>query len=196
MITLMRIIAENSEGRLIKVVGRDGSIRFQELLNERFAEEYDVDIEEAPSTPAQREQLTNTMIGLADKLALMGQNIYPIVVQYLPIKAADKQKLVEALAPKPPSQEEVQQQQVAQQILLEGQMASIEKDKVDTLLKSAQAQKVELESNKTAAETDKTTAEADNTRADTLKTLAEGEQKSIENDVIKQQSINNIDLVI
>jgi hypothetical protein len=126
----------------------------------------------------------------------MGQNIYPIVVQYLPIKAADKQKLVEALAPKPPSQEEVQQQQVAQQILLEGQMASIEKDKVDTLLKSAQAQKVELESNKTAAETDKTTAEADNTRADTLKTLAEGEQKSIENDVIKQQSINNIDLVI
>lgn len=196
MITLLRILADNSEGRLIKVVGRDGSIRFQELLNERFAEEYDVDIEEAPSSPAQREQLTGTMIQLADKLALMGQNIYPIVVQYLPIKAADKQKLVEALTPKPPTPEQTQQQQATQQLLLQGQMANIQKDKNDALLKQAQAQKIGLESDKTAAETDKTLAETDNTRADTLKTLAEGEQKSIENDVIKQQSINNIDLVI
>ena len=33
-------------------------------------------------------------------------------------------------------------------------------------------------------------------RADTLKTLAEGEQKSIENDVIKSQTVGNVELVI
>jgi len=190
LITFIKILAENSEGRLVKILGEDGAIRFDTISSERLAEEYDVDIGEAPTTATQKQETTKIMIDLADKLALLGQNIYAVTVPYLPIKQADKAKLLEILSPKEPTPEEMQAQQAAQQLAQEGQMAQIARTKNDALYKEAQTAKI------INSEIPKTMAETDNTRADTLKVLAEGEQKSIENDVIKSRPINELNLVI
>jgi hypothetical protein len=189
MITYIRILAENSQGRLVRILGDDGAVRFDVLSEERLAEEYDVDIGEAASTPAQKERTTQIMMDFADKLALLGQNVYSVAVQYLPIKAADKRKLSEILAPKPPTPEQVEQQAQTQQLLVEGQLAKIAKDQSDALVNEARAAK-------TAAEVPKTEAETDNTRADTLKTLQEGEQTSLENEALAQQPISGVEVVV
>jgi len=189
MITFIRTLAANSEGRLVKIIGNDGAIRFENISSEKLAEEYDVDISESPSSAAQKQQTTEIMIGLADKLALLGQNIYSVVVPYLPITQTDKQKLMEILTPKPPSPEQQQQQQAMQQLALEGQAARIAKDKGEALVKQTQAAR-------NVAEVPKTEAETDNTRADTLKTLADGEQKQIENEVIRRSGVSQVNLVI
>lgn len=189
MITFIRTLAENSEGRLIKIIGEDGAARFDVIAQERLAEEYDVSIGEAPTTPTQKQEATDMMIQLADKLALLGQNIYEVVVPYLPIKQIDKQRLMEILAPKEPTPEEIEQQQAVQQIAMEGQLAQIAKDKGDALVKETQAAK-------NRAEIPKTEAETDNTRANTMKSLAEGEQTSIENQLIKIQPLSALNINI
>jgi hypothetical protein len=189
MITFLRILAENSEGRLIKLLGEEGAVRFEVISSDRLADEYDVDIGEAPTSATQKQETLDTMLQMADRLALLGQNIYPVVVQYLNITTKDKQKLIEILAPPEPTPEQIQQQQAIQQLQIEGQAARIAKDQGDAILRQQQAIK-------TAADTVKTEAETDGTRADTLRTLAEGEQKNIENDVIKSQVPSNVELVI
>jgi hypothetical protein len=189
MVTFIKMLAENSEGRLVKILGDDGAPRFEELSQERLVEEYDVDIGEAPTTATQRQETTQIMMELADKLALLGQNIYPIVVQYLPIKATDKQKLLEALAPPEVTPEQQQQQAAIAQLQFEGQAAEIAKTQGEAVLKQAQAAK-------TTAEVPQTEAETDKTRAETLESLAQGEQKNLENDVIKTTAVNNLDVVI
>lgn len=193
MITYFRILAENSEGRLIKILGEDGAVRFEVLAEDRLAEEYDVDIGEAPISATQKQETTQVMIQMADKLALLGQNIYPVVVPYLPIKQSDKQKLLEILTPPEPDPEQVaaeqQQQQAINQLMMEGEIARIAKDKGDAALKGAQAAKA-------AAEVPKTEAETERTRAETFETLADGEQTSIENGFMQTQAIGNVELVI
>lgn len=189
MITFLRMLAENSEGRLVSILGEDGAVRLEELSIDRFAEEYDVDIGEAPTSATQKQETLSTMLTMADRLATIGKDIYPVVVPYLNIKQADKQRLLEILSPPEPTPEQVEAQEAIQQLQFEGQAARIAKDQGDAALRQAQALK-------TAADTVKSEAEADSTRADTLRTLAEGEQKNIENDVIRSQTINNVDVVI
>ena len=189
MMTYFKMLAENSEGRMVRIVGQDGAARFEELTADRFNMEYDVDIGEAPISATQKQETTQIMLTMADKLAVMGQNIYPMVVPYLPIKESDKAKLIQALQPQAPSPEQMQAQQQLQQIQMEGQMAQIAKTRGDAMLSEARAAK-------TNAEIDGTEANADKARAEVLKTLAEGEQKNLENDAIRSQPINNLDLVI
>lgn len=181
----IRTLADNSEGRLVKIIGADGAVRFDVIASERLAEEYDVVISEAPDTSAQKQETTRIMIDIADKLLLTGQNIYPVVVPYLPIKQSDKQKLIEILTPPEKTPEQIQQEQAAQQIQLEGQLAQIARDKGDALVKQTQAAKNQ-------AEIPKTEAETDNTRADTILTLAEGETAHLENELIKITPISKL----
>ena len=189
MMTYFKMLAENSEGRMIRIIGEDGTQRFDVLTQDKFNVEYDVDIGEAPISATQKQETAQLMMQMADKVSVFGQNIYAMVVDYLPIKEADKAKMIEALQPPPPSPEQQQAQQALQQIQMEGQMSQIAKNRGDALLREAQAAK-------TQAEIPQTEAETDRARADTLRALAEGEQKNLENDVIRQQPINNLDLVI
>ena len=189
MIPLFKILAENSQGRLIKIIGEDGAIRFEEISSDRMSDEYDIDIGESPTTATQRSETMKVMLDMADKLLLVGKNIFPVVVPYLPIKQSDKVKLMEVLSPQEPNPEEQQRQQMSQQLEFEAQQANVAKQQNDAKLKDAQAEK-------TLAEIPQIEVSSDKMRADILKILAEGEQKSIENDVIKNTPINNLSLVI
>jgi len=105
MVTFMRILAENSQGRLIRIMGKDGAATYMDLSEDKTTAEYDVDIGETPTTPAQKEQTTQVMIDFADKMAQFGQNIYAQVIPYLPISAQDKQSLTKAITPSPEAQQ-------------------------------------------------------------------------------------------
>lgn len=193
MMTYIRQLAENSDGRLIKIIGQDGAIRFDELYSEKVAEEYDISISEAPTTATQKQETTQIMLTLAEKLSLMGINIYDVAVQYLPIKQTDRIKLIEAITPDEPSQEQIEQQTATQELTRQGAMSTIAKNMADAQLKQTQAANTVA---KTPVEIVETEADTDNTRANTLKTLAEGEQKHIENDIIKTRPLDDIGLVI
>ena len=193
IVSFVKILAENSEGRLIKIIGTDGAARFEPLLQERLAAEYDVDITETPASVSQKQETLEVMMAMADKLALMGQNIYPIVIQYLPISASDKQKLIESLSPPPVDPAQVAQQQEEErqvkETLIAAQQASIAKDIAKAQLDSANADSKTFENQETMAK-------AENLQADTVKTLVEAEQKDIENTAISQQGVSNVELVI
>lgn len=168
-----RILAENSETRLIKIVGADGAPVFEQLLESRLADEYDIDIGEAPTTPTQRQEVQGIMLNVAQQMmATTGQNLYPIALRYMDgVKEQDKQDMIAALTPPEPSPEEIAAQQQAEQeaqaIIKESQLAELEK---------------------TTAETRDKEASAAQRMAQVAKTEQEALQKSLENDAIANGS--------
>lgn len=184
MTTFIRMLAENSQGRLVSLIGTDGARRYDQLSKDRVADEYDIDIGEAPTTPSQKAETTKVVIELADKMAQFGENIYPFVIDYIPgIKQSDKQKIKQIVLPDP--QQEQQQDEAAQaqqqiqaavqQASIEAQNAKTQKDLADVQLKETQVGETE---------------------ADILKILAEAEQKTAETDTLRRQEIGDVRVVI
>lgn len=190
MITMLQMIAENSEGRLISILGQDGARKYIEMDKSRFADEYDIDIGEAPTSALQKQETTTVMLSFADKLALLGQNIYPLIVDYLPIKQSDKIKLKQALMPDPA--------QAKAQAEAEAEARAIEKE-VNLALAEAQrgnAARSMASAQKTIAEIPKIQADTDKSRADTTRTLNEAQQKAFENQLMKKMPIQNLNVSI
>ncbi len=188
MTTFIRMLAENSQGRLVSLLGVDGARRYEALSEDRMADEYDIDIGEAPTTATQKAETAKVVAELADKMAQFGENIYPLVVDYIPgLKQSDKQKIKQIALPDPQEQQEQQQQAqaqaeeqarmqaVAQQAALEAQAASTQKDLADAQLKTAQVEE---------------------TMADTVRTLEEARQKAAETDVLRRQDLEDVRVVI
>jgi hypothetical protein len=183
----LRILAENSEGRLISVIGENGARKYLELTKSRFVDEYDVDIVEAPLTIAQRAETAQTMIAFAEKAASLGKNIYSLVIDYIPnLKASDKQKLKEALQPSP--QEEQAAAQQAQIQLEEARIsADISKSVAESQRAKAMRDTAEAEA-KIAAfplEAQKLKAETDRLLADTAEKLTKSEQIVVETELAR-----------
>ena len=80
MLTFLRMLAENSEQRLFRIVGEDGATRYMRISEDIMVQEYDVVIGEIPTTAGQKSQTTELLINMADKLSSTGQNIYPSIV--------------------------------------------------------------------------------------------------------------------
>lgn len=167
MVVFIRMLAENSQGRLVRILGQDGAPRYEKLRQDRLADEYDIDITETPTTPAQREQTTQIMIDFADKMAQMGQNIYPLVIPYLPIKASDQQKMLKAMQPTPEAQQSAAKDKAMQ-------------DALNMALAQASAAKAKLD----AATAMVRMADSKKVVAETFKTIQDGQQTQIENQML------------
>ena len=184
MTTYIRMLAENSEGRLVSLIGQDGAQRYDVLSQDRMVDEYDIEIGEAPNTPAQKQETANLVIQLADKVFQTGQNIYPLVIDYIPgIKQVDKQKIKESLSPDPATVE-AQAQQAAEQAAME-QMIQ------ESLVKSQNAK-----AERDLAEKENALAKVDETIAKTAKTLEEANQKVAETQALKEQNIRDVNVTI
>ena len=169
MVTFLRMLAQNSEGRLIRLVGQDGAQKYTMMSEQNLVDEYDIDISETPTTPAQKEQTTQIMIDFATNMQQMGQNMWPVVVKYLPIKPSDQQELIKAMQPDPAAIQAQQQDKQVQQAL---NMAMIEGTKAKAAADLARSQL-------SAADIKARTAE-------TFKTLQDGQQTHIENQMLVQ----------
>lgn len=102
MITLMRALAQNSQGRLIKVLGEDGAVRFEQLMADSMADEYEIDIGEMPDSAAQKDEMAKLAMDLTTTLLPAGMNLLPVTAKYLPFKQSDIRQIMEIAAPKQP----------------------------------------------------------------------------------------------
>lgn len=169
ILTYMRTLSENSEGRLIRVTNDVGATRFIPILEDKFAQEYDVDISEAPESSIQKQETANTMLSLAQQLAGLGFNIYPVALKYLNISRSDVNQLLQIMNPPAPEPDQaaLAQQQEMNQIIMQAQQAQIANSFADAQYKQAGVEERQAKTIKTLAETDKTIAEVDKTIAET-----------------------------
>lgn len=194
MESLFRVLARNSKSALIPVIGERGVVEYAQLSENQFAPEYDVDIGEAPTTPAQKEQVQSVMMAFADKIAAVtaqtmpekALDAYRLAAEYLPVKVADKAKWMEMLTVPPPDPQVVAKKQALddQNTALEMafKQASIEEKKALTKSHGADAM------NKTAT--------VDKTVAQTNQTDAETRQKEMENLYIATHPIKDLNMNI
>lgn len=176
MVVYIRMLAENSQGRLIKIVGKTGAAKYEQLTDEKMVDEYDIDIGEAPSTPAQKEQTTQIMMAFADKVAVFGTNLYSLVVPYLPITQQDQQKLLEAMSPTQEQQQLAQKQaadtDAMNKVIMEGTQAKAKRDLAEAQYKLQSMGNLEADGAKS--------------RAEAAKTLEDAHQTSLENNLLRK----------
>lgn len=198
MLTVMRILGQNSPGRLVRVVGEDGVAAFIEISEDHFSAEYDIDIGEAPESATQKAETAQTLIGLAQQMAPLGINIYPVAIRHLNLKSKDINDLLQAM--QPPQQEvdpqQQAQEQAMQQIIFEGQQAQLANTIADTGVKDATAAQRVAAANKTFTDVTNTEADTEKTMAEIDKLDAETRQKQLENSVITSNPVDTLNVVI
>ena len=101
-LTLYFIKEYMSDGRMIRIVGDTGA-QFVPLTNETGFDQYDVIVDESPSSPNQKEQVFAVLSSILPTLAKMGAPPPPEALDYVPgLPAQLAQKWKQALLPKPP----------------------------------------------------------------------------------------------
>lgn len=141
-IDALRILTENSPGRLISIAGKEG-LKYQRLFQSRLAAEYDVVVEEVPQTPSERQDTFEKLLQMAALLANKPNpiDIMPMVVQYSPLKGSQIKEITTLMQPPPPTPPDP----IAQGLLVaetklkestaEKNIADATKSKLDVLLK-------------------------------------------------------------
>lgn len=107
-IDCVRILCENSEGRLIRdVIGMSGA-EFIPLLANNVAAEYDVVIDEVPSTMDERKETFDKLLALSDKIpqALL------LAMEYSDLPDDEVEKIKQMMQPPPPPEPDPLSQQV------------------------------------------------------------------------------------
>ena len=188
--TYIKMLAQNSQGRLVSLIGQNGVREYIELTEDKLINEYDIEIGETPISATQKQETLSTLLTMADKAAVFGVNILATVTDYLNIKQSDKQILKAALTPNPEVEqfkmktavEQRQEEKMLNQSITQSQFARAEKDMADKAYKLAQIPKLG--------------ADVDETQANTVKILNEAENKSIENTVLKNIPVDNMNVSI
>lgn len=101
-IDCLRVLAENSEGRLIRDVIGKRNEQFVPLLASNIAENYDIIIDEQPASPDEKQNTAEKLLELQAQMP--DKNIWPLILEYLDIDEDVADKLKQTLAPPPPSQ--------------------------------------------------------------------------------------------
>lgn len=101
-----------SDGRLVRIVGGDGTERYVPLVRDAIALDVDVIVDEAPNTINRKEQTFAVLMQLMPQLQQMGVPFSPQLLEYTPLPAAmvDKWKQLmdeQAQQPKQPSPQEL-----------------------------------------------------------------------------------------
>lgn len=199
MMTYMRILANASQGAMFSVNDDDGNVVFEQLSSDFFAEEYEVSIGEAPETPVQKEYYTQTLISMAQSMQAIGDprylQMYAAAVKYMPIPNREKNQITEVLMGSRQFSEE-QVQQIVEPLQQQLQRAQSQQMQVEMANKQADIAKKQADIAKTKSDIDKQRIDSVKTQAETERVLEEAEQKSLENDVLSSQKINNVDINI
>jgi hypothetical protein len=103
-IDCVRVLAENNEGRLIHdVIGESGG-KYIPLLRNNIAAEYDIILDEMPTSPDQKE---DTFLKLLDMQSAMLNkpnpvDLMPIIMEYAPFEPDVVKQIKELMQPPPP----------------------------------------------------------------------------------------------
>ncbi len=101
-IDCLRILVENAEGRLVRNVIGEGDAKFIPLLKDGIAAEYDVVIDEEPSSPDENNDTFMKLIELQKNMP--DKNIMPLALKFAPLPANVLKDLEKLMEPAPPPQ--------------------------------------------------------------------------------------------
>ena len=122
-----------SDGRLIRIVGKKGA-QYVPLIRQQGFNKYDVVIDDAPSSPNQKEKTWVILQSLLPILIKSGIPVPPKVLEYLPLP----QSLLDEIKKPDPAQQ--QEQQMQKQLQMRGAVAEVEKTESEALENKARAQ--------------------------------------------------------
>jgi len=123
-----------SDGRLVRIVAGDGTEQYVELVRNEEAITYDVIVDEAPSSPNQKDKVFSVLTQLLPALLQAGIPIPPDVLDYAPLPTGLVSKWKEMMQPKEPGQEKPSPEEMKAQ-------AAAQKDASVVQLNQAKAQK-------------------------------------------------------
>lgn len=133
-----------SDGRLIRIDGQNQ--QYIPLLKDSLTFEYDVIVDDAPTSPNMKERVFSVITQLLPVLMKAGVPIPPEVLDYSPLPVSLAQKWKEQLTPNPEAQQMQQQKQDAMfGAELAGKQAQAEKDKAQAQNYTADAQQKGME---------------------------------------------------
>lgn len=124
-----------ADGRLIRVVGEEsGLAQYIPLIRQSGTIKYDVIVDEAATSPHQKEMVLAIMKELLPILGDNARAIIPEMIRYTPLPNSLGQKLAQAMSPQPDPMAEQ-----AKQLELQGKQTEIEKDQSVATLNYAKA---------------------------------------------------------
>lgn len=188
-LTYMRVIFENNPQVLIRIMGKDGQAIWKGVDEPALNAEYGVDVQEMPTTPSQKADNLQVMLGFADKLMLGGVNVYSAIIDDLPITQTQKERIHELLPNKEITPEQAQAQAEEQQLLVRSKMLALEEKTTDIEKTKAEVTKLQTDVVKTAADTEQS-------KAITVKTIQQAEQVDLENDQLAVARASQVSFII
>ncbi len=180
-IDMLRVLAENEPGRLIRDITGEETKEYLPLLLDNIAADYEVTSSETPQTPSERADTFDKMMELAMLLAQQGKDILPVVLKYSPLKGKDIEEIGQLLQPPPPSPPDP---------------LNTETIKANIGLLKAQAQKAQADAMKTNMDvlTEQLSNETDihKTQAEIQKIISETHKNNAQAVNVHQSSMGNI----
>lgn len=144
-----------ADGRLIRITGNAGHQQYIPLIRDKLTMDFDVIVDESPTSANQKEKTFAVMMELLPIMAQAGQGIPPEFWEHSPLPSELAEKLTKAMQPNPQA---VQAQQQAQQLTFAEQQAKVQKlqseaqeNQADVVLKQQQARKAAAEAGKAMA---------------------------------------------
>lgn len=129
-----------SDGRLVRIVSGDGTERYIPLIRQDDTMQYDVIVDESPTSHNVKERVFGMMMQMLPTLSQMGVPVPPELVDYMPLPSGltEKWKMQINQAKNDPQAQQMQQAQ--QQLDMAGRQANVRKINADAVLKETQAQ--------------------------------------------------------
>lgn len=189
--TLAKFIAEYlSDGRLVRIVGGDGTERFVPLVRDAIAVDADVIVDEAPNTVDMRQQTFAILMQMLPNLQGLGVPFAVELLEYSPLPTAmvEKWKQIVEQQPHMNPQAVMQMQQAIQQLQQQLQQANMKLQSKEQEIQ-AKVSQAQIESDSelhTAIEKAKIEAEAEYQTA--IKKAEIEAQSAIQQAIIQAQA--------
>ena len=156
--------------QLVRIVGEDGEAKYVPLALDPNQTRYDVIVDEAPTSPNQKERVFAILTQFQGMLADAPPEILAELIKYSPLPAALSEKLAKALMTPPPPDPMAQQQA---QLGMQGMQQEVRKTASEATKNEAQAQQSDAEAARDLTEAMRNEAEA--TLMQTVTNLAGGD---------------------
>lgn len=177
-----------TDGRLIRITGQDGKKTYQPLMKSPDVVEYDVIVDEAPSSPNQKEAVWSMLIQAIPLLsnAPMSPEIWAEFIRYSPLPDGLAEKIANALT-KPPDPEQMMAQKATQQATIALMQAEAQKTAADAQKSAQQAQTEPVNRMAKAASAQKDMAETQGINVETMMNRLEALERGMKGLTIRPQ---------
>ena len=103
MLDYMRVWAENNVDGTFRILGPDGRNIFLKISADKLSADYDVDIQEAPQTPEEKQEYAAIIQAIGDKLLASdpasAKALYAMAIKNMPLEPEDVQRIQQLLVP-------------------------------------------------------------------------------------------------